>query len=192
MNDEKENLTGHEYDGIQEYDNPLPNWWLATFFATIIFGFNYWIHYQFGEAPTQLEELKTDMAIIESKNKQANQPQNPVNAENESDLKKLLSDSNSVSKGKEVYQTKCSACHGQELQGSIGPNLVDEYWIYGKGHLSEIISVVRRGVLDKGMPAWGTMLKEDEIKSVVVFIGSKQGTKPANPKPPQGEKVVRD
>ncbi len=192
MNDEKNILTNHEYDGIQEYDNPLPNWWLITFLATIIFSFIYWIHYEFGGAPTQLENLKADLAMIETQSKQSKPTLAITPVETEEDLKKLLSETKHVSQGRDVYQAKCSACHGQELQGTIGPNLVDEYWLHGKGNLSDIIAVVRKGVLDKGMPAWETMLKEEEIKYVVAFISSLEGTKPANSKPPQGEKVVRD
>lgn len=191
MSDEKENLTNHEYDGIQEYDNPLPHWWLMTFLATIIFAFIYWIHYEFGGTTNQLTELKTDLALIEEQTKQSQPPSEITSVETEEDLKKLVSDTSFVTKGREVFQAKCSACHGQELQGTIGPNLVDEYWLHGKGQLTDIITVVRKGVLDKGMPAWDTMLKEDEIKSVVAFISSQEGTKPANSKPPQGDKVVR-
>lgn len=192
MSDKKDNLTNHNYDGIQEYDNLLPNWWLMTFFATIIFSFIYWIHYEFGGAPKQLEELKIDLAMIESQSKQNNTKSQTTPVESEEDLKNLITDNNFVSGGREVYQAKCSACHGPELQGTIGPNLVDEYWLHGKGQLTDIITVIRKGVLDKGMPAWETMLKENEIKSVVALIGSQQGSNPPNPKPPQGEKVVRD
>jgi len=69
---------------------------------------------------------------------------------------------------------------------------VDEYWIHGNGKLSQIQTTVTQGVPEKGMPSWGAMLKEDEIESIVAYIGSQRGTKPANPKAPQGEKVVNN
>lgn len=192
MNDKNDNLTNHDYDGIQEYDNPLPHWWLMIFLGTIIFSFIYWIHYEFGGGSHQLVELKNDLAMIEAKSQKEAGQAEATRIESEDDLKKLVSDATVVTQGKGLYQGKCAACHGQELQGAIGPNLVDDYWIHGKGRLADIIKVVRQGVLDKGMPAWEAMLKEEEIKSVVAFIGSQQGSTPANPKPPQGEKVVRD
>ncbi len=177
-------LMDHHYDGIQEYDNPLPAWWLITFFGTIIFSFLYWIHYEFGGGPTLAQELKSDLAVIQTLNPNAG------NADKEETLAALLSSEDAKAKGKEVYAAKCAVCHGPEQQGLIGPNLVDEYWIHGKGKLADIAGVVRKGVLDKGMPNWDNQLKDDEIQSVTVFIYAGRGSKPANPKAPQGEKVV--
>lgn len=191
MNEENENLTDHEYDGIREYDNPLPNWWLVTFFATIIFGFIYWIHYEFGGAPTQQAELRSDLAQIEAQNEAQNKiDHRHQSTDNEDELTKLMNAVSAVAQGKEVFQAKCAACHGNELQGVIGPNLVDEYWLHGKGQLTEITGIIRNGVPEKGMPAWESLLKNEEIQVVAAYIGANRGTKPAHPKPPQGEKVV--
>ena len=60
---EMDKLLNHDYDGIKEYDNPLPNWWLMTFFGAIIFGFIYWIHYEFGGGLSLAEEYKKDDTI---------------------------------------------------------------------------------------------------------------------------------
>ncbi len=177
-------LMDHNYDGIQEYDNPLPAWWLITFFGTIIFGFHYWIHYEFGGGQTLADELKGDLAIVKSLNPSTDNP------DKEETLAALVSSDTAKTLGKEVYGAKCAVCHGPELQGLIGPNLVDEYWIQGKGKLVDIAVVVRKGVLDKGMPNWDNQLKEEEIQSVTAYIYASRGNKPANPKAPQGEKVV--
>ncbi len=184
MGDDKEYLTGHQYDGVEEYDNPLPAWWLVTFFATIIFGFHYWIHYEFGGAPTQIQELKQDLADIRGRQKP------DENSDKEETLAALMNSPEVKAVGKTVYTGKCAVCHGPELQGLIGPNLADEYWINGKGKLSEIAAVVRKGVLDKGMPNWDTQLKAEEIQAVTVFVYAGRGSQPPNPKAPQGEKVV--
>ncbi len=65
MNKQDENLiAGHEYDGIQELNHPLPDWWLFTFLATIMFAFFYFIHYEFSGGQTINEELKQDLATI--------------------------------------------------------------------------------------------------------------------------------
>ncbi len=194
--DENENrLTDHNYDGIQEYDNALPNWWLATFIGTVIFGSIYWLHYSFGGGPTLQDEFKQEMEQIEHAQSAS---QNGVHAHNhgtdesEEELVKKLNSAGVLASGKAVFDSKCASCHGDKLQGLIGPNLVDEYWIHGKGRITDIMSVVSQGVPEKGMPMWSSMLKEEEIESVSVFIKSHQGDKPASPKAPQGEKVANN
>lgn len=186
MSDDKDLLIeNHEYDGIRELDNPLPGWWLTTFFATIIFSFLYWIHYEFGRGQTQWAELKSDMAQIESLKKSQ-----PGGSESEEDLAKLLASATHLDEGKAVYEGKCGACHGPQLQGLIGPNLTDDYWLHGRGKLTEIVAVIRKGVPEKGMPPWEGQLKDNELKAVTVYIAKQKGSNPPNPKAPQGEKIV--
>jgi cytochrome c oxidase cbb3-type subunit 3 len=120
---------------------------------------------------------------------QSHQLAHPAPAESEDELEKLAAQSSIVNQGREVFGSKCAACHGADLQGIIGPNLTDEYWIHGKGTLTDIALVVRSGVLDKGMPSWKEQLKTDEVQAVVVFVASRRGSHPANPKAPQGDKV---
>jgi cytochrome c oxidase cbb3-type subunit 3 len=186
MSEDKDRLIEHhEYDGIKEYDNPLPNWWLVTFLLTIIYGAIYWLHYESDAAPTQLAELKEDLHEIELVQKSR-----PKSNDSEEDLQKHLSSVEAMVLGKDVFAAKCSACHGNDLQGVIGPNLTDDYWLHGKGKLIDIVGTIRKGVLDKGMPTWDGQIKDEELKAVAVFIMSKRGSNPANPKAPQGEKVV--
>jgi cytochrome c oxidase cbb3-type subunit 3 len=73
--------------------------------------------------------------------------------------------------------------------GLIGPNLTDNAWIHG-GQITDIYKTVMNGVLEKGMPAWGTMLKPEEVEQVVAYVASLQGSNPANPKAPQGAPVT--
>jgi cytochrome c oxidase cbb3-type subunit 3 len=151
MSENKEKF--HEYDGIIEHDNPLPTWWLWTFFLTIIFAFIYFLHYEVANGPT---------------------------------LKAAFSAEGIVNAGKAVFESKCTACHGQELQGLIGPNLTDKFWIHG-GNRMDIVKVIREGVSDKGMPPWGPILKKEEVYSVTAYILSKQGSNPAGAKAPEGQ-----
>lgn len=181
----KEPLTNHDYDGIQEYDNPLPSWWLWTFFFTIIFASLYYLHYEFGGGPTLQDELKESMKSIE----QAAKKNAPVEAETEEQLAGIMGDPKVIQAGATLFGAKCAVCHGPELGGLIGPNLTDNYWIHGKGTRADILHVVREGVADKGMPPWGPILSKEEIYSAVAFVFSKKGSHPANPKAPQGEKV---
>jgi cytochrome c oxidase cbb3-type subunit 3 len=183
MSDQSTNepqLTEHAYDGIEEYDNPLPNWWLATFFVTIIFAALYYIHYTVGGGLTQAQELERDLQSL---------PKVAAQDFNEADLEKLMAAGGIVEKGKAVYAGKCAACHGPDGQGLIGPNLTDKFWLHGHGKRADLMKVISEGVPDKGMPTWSTMISSDEILQVASFVHSLQGTKPANPKPPQGEEV---
>lgn len=178
-------LRDHQYDGITEYDNPLPAWWAMSFFACCVFAFLYWIHYESGAGPTSSQELEMTMKEIETL--RASAPSAPAVSEQE--LMRQGDSPETLAMGLSAYQGKCAACHGDNLQGLIGPNLVDEYWIHGRGGLKEIYELVQKGVPDKGMPPWETMMKPEEISAVAAFILSKKGSQPANPKPPQGNKI---
>jgi cytochrome c oxidase cbb3-type subunit 3 len=173
-------LLDHNYDGIEEYDNPLPLWWLLTFFGTIIFAFLYFIHYQFGGALSLADELKLAMDSL---------PKISEKQWNEADLKTDTDKPEMIAEGKAVFAGKCAACHGAEGQGVIGPNLTDKFWIQGKGDRVGIIQIVDKGVADKGMPSWNGLLTDKEIVSVVGYVYSLKGTNPANPKPAQGVEV---
>lgn len=187
MSDEKKQFDqptmGHEYDGIREFDNPLPMWWLWTFLGTIIFAFIYYIHYQFNIGPSLDQELKEDMTVIEKLKAEAGQNVALV------DWKTLLKDPARIQAGGVVFSGKCAACHGDKGQGLVGPNLTDKAWLHGSKP-EEIFKVVSKGVLDKGMPPWDGILKDDEMKNVIVFIDSIKGTNPPGGKPPQGAEVA--
>ncbi len=170
----------HSYDGIEEYDNPLPNWWLVTLFATIIFAFIYYVHYTFGGGMTQAQELEQDLKAL---------PKVEKGQWDEKDLERKFAAAGVLDHGREIYVGKCAACHGPEAQGLIGPNLTDHFWIHGKGARADLMKVISEGVLDKGMPAWATMISEADVTGVAAYVYSLQGTNPSNPKPPQGEEV---
>ncbi len=174
----------HEYDGIIEHDNPLPMWWLWTFFLTIIFAFIYFIHYQFAGGPTLSEELNHAMSQLE-KSKASAVAAEPM--ETEDSIKEATTKPGLVELGAAQFSAKCVACHGDRLQGQIGPNLTDKFWIYGKGSHLDIAKLIREGIPDKGMPPWGTVLKRDEVYAITAYIVSKRGSNPTGAKEPQGE-----
>ncbi|MCB0323327.1 MAG: c-type cytochrome [Bdellovibrionales bacterium] len=182
---EKDELLDHDYDGIQEYDNDLPRWWIALFWLTIAFAVVRVGYYHFGPGLLQEERLAVDMAALEEV-RSAHQP--VVSAGNADSLLALVSDADALAKGQEVFTTKCLACHGPQAQGLVGPNLTDDYWIHG-GALTDLKRVVVEGVPEKGMIAWGALMPESEINAVVAYIRSLRGTNPPNPKQPEGALV---
>lgn len=183
--DIKDPLTDHDFDGIQEYDNPLPTWWLATFLGAIIFSFIYYVHYEFGGGQTLNQELEVAMKNLEK----AAAQQAPAQTESEDVLADAMKDPKFVSLGAATFESKCASCHGPKLGGMIGPNLTDNFWIHGKGTRMDIATVIRKGAADKGMPPWESLLSKDEVYGLTAYIISKKGSNPENAKPPQGEEV---
>jgi cytochrome c oxidase cbb3-type subunit 3 len=177
-------LTKHEYDGIRELDNPLPSWWLGTFFVTIIFSFLYFIHLHL--TPDNLIEDEYAAAV---KAQAELQTSNPVAAPDEKALAAAANSPHEVAEGKAHFQALCVACHGANGQGGIGPNLTDRFWLHGQGQLSDLAKIIGGGVLEKGMPAWGQVLKADEVIEVAAFVRTLQGTNPAGAKAPQGTEI---
>ncbi|MBM3852012.1 MAG: c-type cytochrome [Verrucomicrobia bacterium] len=162
----------HTYDGIQEYDKRLPNWWLYTLYITIVFWVGYWAYYEwFRVGPTGAQEVTAEMARIEAARLSA------VKLD-DAGLWQLSRNSEILAAGKAVYDSVCAACHLPSLRGkaesavAIGPDLTDTTWIHG-GKPTEILELIRKGVLAKGMPEWGPLLGAKKIGDVTAYILSK-------------------
>lgn len=154
----------HEFDGIQEYDKRLPNWWLATFYGAIIFWVAYWFYYEHAHlGPTRAAAVEAQMAQIEA----AKLAAAPVI--DDASLWKMSRNATFVDAGRETFNTTCASCHTKELTGAIGPNLIDHLWIHG-GKPTEIYNTVTNGVLVKGMPAWGPVLGAKKVSEAVAYI----------------------
>ncbi|MEL6340508.1 MAG: cbb3-type cytochrome c oxidase N-terminal domain-containing protein [Myxococcota bacterium] len=181
-------LTGHNYDGIEEYDNPMPKWWINIFIATVIFSGLYVIHYEFGSGAGVHEAYETEMLAFQASQEETNAGEEEIT---ETSLAAFIKEPTAVEGGKAVYVTNCQSCHGAKGEGIIGPNLTDRYWLHGGGTLLGIHTVVSEGVLAKGMPAWNRVLAPNDLNSVVAFVGSLRGTN-VQGKDPQGDPVEDD
>ena len=169
-------------DGIEELDNPLPTWWLNTFYLTIVFALLYVGYYWAGPGRSIEQNFEAGRRETEfARTAESGGKGGPSEVE----LLAAFKDPERRHAGGATFAQKCVSCHGPQGQGGIGPNLTDEYWLHG-GKLVEIATSVTSGVLDKGMPPWGTMLTPAEIQNVVAFVKGLGGTHPANPKAPQG------
>jgi cytochrome c oxidase cbb3-type subunit 3 len=180
-------LMDHAYDGIQEYDNPLPRWWLAIFWLTIFFTPLYVLYFHFGGGLLATE--KYDEEMIAFYDRQAEQLL-ALGDISEGTLVDLTADTSMMNGGKKIFQTKCATCHGMFGEGGIGPNLTDQYWIHG-AQLMNIYATVRDGVTAKGMLAWERQLRPAEMMAVSAYVGTLLGSAPPNPKDPQGELTAR-
>lgn len=186
MSDKNEESTGHNYDGIEELDNRLPNWWVGLLYGSIVFSLGYFGHYVLGSGPTLNAQYERERAEAEySAYLRGDQKKEPSEAQ----LLAVYKDLDRRKQGKAVFDARCVACHGEHAQGGIGPNLTDDFWLHG-ATLVELARVVSQGVTDKGMPPWGPLLKDAEVQSVAAYIRSVGGTRPAGAKSPQGVRVV--
>jgi cytochrome c oxidase cbb3-type subunit III len=158
-------LREHVYDGIQEYDNRLPNWWLWTFYCAIIFAVGYWFYYQqSGDAVTADVQLQMEQAAIAAR--AASLSKGPLT---DDQLWAMSQDPTTVAAGAATFATTCATCHGENLKGKIGPDLTDQVWIHG-GTPAEIVHTITTGVGAKGMPTWGPILGAKRINDVAAFV----------------------
>jgi cytochrome c oxidase cbb3-type subunit 3 len=183
---DKDRLLDHVYDGIQEYDNPLPGWWVWLFWATILFSVGYVVYYHLGPGPSILSEYEEEARVAQAQQARLAAVEGPMS---DDALRALRQDVGVMTSGQEIFATRCAACHGQKGEGLIGPNLTDEYWLHG-ARPSDIYRVIAEGVPDKGMVPWKGQLRTDDLKSITAYVLALQGTHPPNAKPPQGTKAT--
>jgi cytochrome c oxidase cbb3-type subunit 3 len=180
-------LLDHAYDGIQEYDNPLPRWWVVLFWVTVVAAPLYILYFHFGPGLMAIERY--DAAMIEFYDKQAAELLS-LGQVTEATLAGLMGEASMMNGGKKIFQSKCSPCHGMFAEGAIGPNLTDDHWLHGP-QLVDVYRTVREGVPEKGMLAWERQLRPAELLAVSSYVGSLLGSSPPNPKAPQGTPADR-
>ncbi len=115
-------------------------------------------------------------------------PAAPIVLLTEAELSAVAADAAVIANGEAKFKANCVVCHGEKAEGKVGPNLTDKFWIHGKGTLADIYATVAKGVLEKGMPSWATMLPPADVKAVVIYVGTLRG-KNVPGKEPQGEAV---
>ncbi len=181
-------MLDHDYDGIKELDNALPPWWKYGFYITIVVGVIYLFNFHVfgsGKNPTEeylveMEQAKIENEIFESKNKDKIDENNVP-----------MADATGITVAKNIYSTKCVACHGVDGGGGAGPNLTDDYWIH-KGDLNNIYKSIKVGYPDKGMQSWLSVYTPKEMSYLASYIKTMRGTKSQNPKAPQGDLFTED
>jgi cytochrome c oxidase cbb3-type subunit 3 len=170
-----------KYDDILEEDNHMPNWWLVILFGSIVFGFGYWLAFHTTEAfPNPLAVYQADVDAL----KKARAAANPTSEEA---LTTLGASAEAVAEGQKVFASTCAACHGQNAEGLVGPNLTDKFWIHGNAG-KDILKAVGEGFPEKGMPAWGPVIGDTKARNVTAFVLSLRG-KNLPGKEPQGNPV---
>ncbi|MDP2311641.1 MAG: c-type cytochrome [Pseudomonadota bacterium] len=154
---DQDRLLGHaqDNDGIDEYDNALPTWWLGILWGSIAFAIVYVVDYHFVSDRSQVATYEAEVAAAPQASSASAAP--------------LVITPEVLAAGKAVYDANCMACHGPELKGSVGPDLVDATWIHG-GTLAQITETITKGVPEKGMLTWGPILGPEKVAQVAAFV----------------------
>ena len=183
-------LEGYEYDGITEYDNPCPKWLMYIFYFTALLAV-FFTGYHFGSSSKDeiLETYAIKLKEAQTQTLAQAQTSTQKSEVSESELLAMLQDPDALAEGGEIFGDQCSLCHGENGEGMIGPNLIDNYWLHGKGKIGDIAVSIRTGIPDKGMAAWADRMSEEEILHIAAYIKSMQGTTVENAKAPDGELV---
>ncbi|MCH8465142.1 MAG: cytochrome-c oxidase, cbb3-type subunit III [Roseinatronobacter sp.] len=187
--------TGHSWDGIEEYDNPMPRWWVWIFILTVIWALGYWVAYpawpgiQSSTAGmlgySSRANVATEISEFEARNEQffVQLVDTDLDAIRDNDELHRFA----VNAGASVFRAQCSQCHGTGgagVQASGFPNLLDDDWLWG-GTMDDIVTTVTWGIRNEdfpdarysAMPAFGQdgLLDSEEIDQVVNFVLSLSG-----------------
>jgi len=181
---QKDYLLDHSYDGIEEYDNPLPGWWVWLFLITIVFSFFYGIYYHFGTGSSIHESYDLEAAaFFEQQAKQFEALE-----VSEALIWKQMQKRDLLAGMRKRFEGKCATCHKANASGDACPNLTDEFWIHG-GDLMDIYKTIKSGVKGTEMKSWMTELGPAGVLNMAAFVGSLRGTNVAGRKP-EGKKYV--
>lgn len=183
--DEAAYLTAHEYDGIQEFDNPLPGWWRALFWATAVFaaGYAIWFHGGWAVRP----DASYRAALAEYNSGKADRDAADAANVSEDILARGAADPKVIEHGAAVFTSKCAPCHTENGRGLIGPNLTDNFQIHGSTRL-DLFKTIRAGVPGTAMIAWSEQMAATDVLSVAAFVATLRGKNIAG-KEPQGQPV---
>jgi cytochrome c oxidase cbb3-type subunit III len=188
-------LIDREFDGIQEYDNPVPSWWKWLFLSTIVFSALYFPFHHLG-VPGRSAVERYETALGENMRLQFAeigdlQP-------NEATLVRMMNDRRWMRVGASVYRAHCASCHGPDGGGLVGPNLTDDHY-KNVQTIEDILRIVREGAAGGAMPPWKNRLQPNEQILVSSYVASLRGTSPATARgaegsviPPWPEEVVEE
>lgn len=172
----------HEFDGIQEFDNKLPNWWLWTLYGAIVFALVYWIVFHTLEIrPLPREDFATEMQVAQ----EAQLARAEAAGLSNETFDMMVAVADRVAAGREVFVKHCVACHLDDGRGLVGPNLTDGVWIHGCEPM-QMYKIVADGIAAKGMPAWLNQLGPTRVQTVVAYVMTIRGANIAG-KAPEGE-----
>lgn len=168
---ETDRTMGHSFDGIEEYDNPLPKWWFYLFMSTIVFALGYLALYPgLGNYKgllgwTSVNQWEAEVA-------EADALYGPIYAQyGKTAVPELAKVDDAMKLGQRLFANNCAVCHGSAARGQVGfPNLTDTDWLYG-GSPEAILYTLNNGRMG-AMPAKGVMpnMTDTQVDQVVNYV----------------------
>jgi len=179
---QQDTVMDHEFDGIQEFDNRLPNWWLWLMWGSMVFALLYWVFFHtLGVGVLPVERFDMEMQVA-----QEIQIARALEAGIDNEFFVMMSQTeDKVAEGREIFVKHCVACHLEQGQGSVGPNLTAGYWVHGCEPM-QMLKTINDGVAAKGMPAWMNQLGPTRVNAVLAYILTIRDTEVTG-KAPEGE-----
>ncbi|MFG0251815.1 MAG: cbb3-type cytochrome c oxidase N-terminal domain-containing protein [Phycisphaerales bacterium JB038] len=181
---ERDVLFDHAYDGIMEYDNPMPGWWVWMFIGSIVFSFLYVLFFHVGIGPTIWDQLESAKAAHAAKLVADFGELEPT----EEEINRQRFNDIAISSMGSLFKGKCAQCHAADGSGGVGPNLTDDAYINIK-RLPDIARILNKGVVDKGMPAWEEQFSETQIVLMAAYVAHLRSTDPGQGKDAEGEVI---
>ncbi|MBK8552057.1 MAG: c-type cytochrome [Ignavibacteria bacterium] len=171
-----------DYDGIRELDNNVPPWFNILFYGTIVIAVLYFLNYHvFKTGKLPFQEYSDEVYAAELQREELIRTGAFIN---ESTVE-FLSDDESITAGKQTFIANCVTCHGTAGEGTIGPNLTDDYWIHGGG-IKNIFKTIKYGVPAKGMITWMNQFSPKKMQQVASYVMTLKGTNPPGGKTAEG------
>ena len=183
-NYDHDRMLDHDYDGIREYDNPLPGWWKWLFIGTIVYSVPYMMHYHLGMGPSLDEAYQAQVAAHVEKllaalgEIQADDPTIVRFKDNEQWMSAISG----------VFSSNCATSHGADGGGDIGPNLTDDFYKSVQTP-ADLFTVISEGVPGTSMPPWKDRLREPQMILLASYVASLRGQPAANPKAAEGSRI---
>jgi cytochrome c oxidase cbb3-type subunit 3 len=182
----KDQLSDHEYDGIQEYDNPTPAWWTVLFIVSIFWALFYFIYYHSGVPDRSIKDEFAESYAADIKKRFATMGELTVSEQN---MLLWMQKPDYMAVGESTFKQNCVSCHGSDGQGLVGPNLTDDYYKNVK-RLTDIAKVVSNGAANGNMPSWSSRLHPNEIALVASYVASLRGKNLPGPRGVEGDKIA--
>lgn len=184
--DAQDILTDHSYDGIQEFDNPMPGWWVWLFVGTVVYSALYLLYFESGMPGRSIQD---EYDAVKAQAFAAKFEEIGDLSPNRETLVKYMNDPEWVDVGKVTFKTNCISCHGTDGEGGIGPNLTDESWKNVK-NIEDIATVISRGAANGAMPAWENRLSHPNfIVLTAAYVASLRGKGSGGGKAAEGSPI---